>query len=99
MSEKKITPPKTDEQYAASYNPQIARRLLEFLWPYRWRYALGFSFMLIESAAVVGGPYLVGEAIDNGIAAGDMIALRNAVLIYLLLVSMQWVTIYLRVNV
>jgi ATP-binding cassette subfamily B protein/subfamily B ATP-binding cassette protein MsbA len=99
MSKKKVTPPKTDEQYAASYNPKIARRFLEFLWPYRWRYALGFSFMLIESAAVVGGPYLVGEAIDNGIAAGNVVALRNAVLLYLLLVSMQWVTIYLRVNV
>lgn len=99
MSKKKIQPPKTDEQYAASYDPKIARRFLEFLWPYRWRYALGFSFMLIESAAVVGGPYLVGLAIDNGIAVGNVVALRNAVLVYLLLVSLQWVTIYTRVNV
>ncbi len=99
MSEKKIQPPKTDEHYAASYDPKIARRFLEFLWPYRWRYALGFSFMLIESVAVVGGPYLVGVAIDNGIAVGDVDALRNAVLMYLLLVSLQWATIYTRVNV
>ncbi len=99
MSKKKITPPKTDEHYAASYDPKIARRFLEFLWPYRWRYALGFFFMLIELAAVVGGPYLFGLAIDNGIAVGNIVALRNAVLLYVLLVSIQWVTIYARVNV
>jgi len=99
MSDKKIHPPKTDEHYAASYDPKIARRFLEFIWPYRWRYALGFAFMLIESAAVVGGPYLVSLAIDNGIAVGNVVALRNAVLLYLLLVSIQWITIYTRVNV
>ena len=85
MSKKKIQPPKTDQQYAASYDPKIARRFLEFLWPYRRRYTLGFAFMLIESAAVVGGPYLVSVAIDEGIAVGNVVALRNAVLLYLLL--------------
>jgi ATP-binding cassette subfamily B protein/subfamily B ATP-binding cassette protein MsbA len=99
MSEKQIKPPQTEDRYAAGYDPQIARRLLKFIWPYRWRYALGFAFMLIESVAVVGGPYLVSLAIDNGIALGDAVALRNIVLVYLLLVSLQWVTIYLRVNV
>jgi ATP-binding cassette subfamily B protein/subfamily B ATP-binding cassette protein MsbA len=99
MSKKKIQPPKTDERYADSYDPKIARRLLAFVWPYRLRYALGFFFMVIESAAVVGGPYLVSRAIDNGIAVGNVVALRNTVLLYLLLVSLQWITIYTRVNV
>ncbi len=98
MSKKKITPPKTDEQFATSYDPKIARRFLEFMWPYRWRYAIGFALMLVESVSVVGGPYLVSLAIDNGIAVGDVVALRNAVLLYLLLVSLQWMTIYMRVN-
>jgi len=98
MSKKEITPPKTDEQFATSYDPKIARRFLEFMWPYRWRYAGGFALMLVESVSVVGGPYLVSLAIDNGIAVGDVVALRNAVLLYLLLVSLQWMTIYMRVN-
>jgi len=97
--EKQIKPPKTEDRYAAAYDPQIARRLLAFIWPYRRSYALGFAFMLIESAAVVGGPYLVSRAIDDGIAVGDIAALRNTVLLYFLLVASQWVTIYLRVNV
>ena len=92
------TPPKTEDRYAA-YDPQIARRLATYIWPYRWSYALGFLFMLVESAAVVGGPYLVRLAIDRGISAGDVAALRNIVLGYLLLISAQWVVIYLRVNV
>jgi ATP-binding cassette, subfamily B, multidrug efflux pump len=99
MSDKQIKPPQTEDRYAVAYDPQIARRLLKFIWPYRRSYALGFAFMLIESAAVVGGPYLVSLAIDKGIALGDVAALRNIVLIYLLLVSSQWMTIYLRVNV
>ena len=56
MSKKQLTPPPVDNQYADSYDPMVARRLLEFLRPYRWRYALGFVFMLVESVAVVGGP-------------------------------------------
>jgi len=99
MSDKQIKPPKTEERYAVAYDPLIARRLLKFIWPYRWSYALGFAFMLVESVAVVGGPYLVSLAIDKGIDLGDVLALRNTVLLYLLLVSLQWVTIYLRVNV
>jgi len=99
MSKEQAKPPTTDKQFAAKYDPKIARRLLEFIWPYRLRYALGFAFMLVESAAVVGGPYLVSLAIDNGIAVGDILALRNAVLLYLLLVSLQWVTIYTRINI
>ncbi|HBX70055.1 MAG TPA: ABC transporter ATP-binding protein [Chloroflexi bacterium] len=99
MSEQQIKPPKSEERYTAAYDPQIARRLLHFIWPYRWSYALGFVFMVIESAAVVGGPYLVGQAIDAGIAKGDVVVLRNMVLLYLLLVVLQWGTIYLRVNV
>ena len=99
MSEKQTKPPKTDDQYAASFDPQVARRFIEFMRPYRWRYVSGFIFMLIESAVVVGGPYLVSLAIDNGIAVGDVLALRNAVLLYLLLISLQWITIYTRVNI
>ena len=97
--EKQIKPPKTEDRYAAAYDPQIARRLLAFIWPYRRSYALGFAFMLIESTAVVGGPYLLSRAIDDGIAVGNIVALRNTVLLYFLLVASQWVTIYLRVNV
>ena len=99
MSDKQIKPPQTEDRYAVAYDPQIARRLLKFIWPYRWSYALGFAFMLIESAAVVGGPYLVSLAIDQGIDLGDVLALRSIVLLYLVLVSSQWVTIYLRINV
>ena len=92
------TPPPTENRYAA-YDPQIARRLAAYIWPYRRSYALGFLLMLVESAAVVGGPYLVRMAIDRGISAGDVIALRNFVLLYLLLIASQWAAIYLRVNV
>ena len=71
--EKQIKPPKTEDRYAAAYDPQIARRLLAFIWPYRRSYALGFAFMLIESTAVVGGPYLLSRAIDDGIAVGNIV--------------------------
>ena len=91
------TPPKTEDRFAA-YDPKIAQRLAAFLWPYRRSYALGFVFMLIESAAVVGGPYLVQMSIDRGISAQDVLALRNTVFLYLLLIAAQWVTIYLRIN-
>ena len=81
MSKKKIKPPKTDEQYAASYDPKMLADFLNLSGLIVGAMPLGFTFMLIESVAVVGGPYLISLAIDDGIAVGNVVALRNAVLV------------------
>jgi ATP-binding cassette, subfamily B, multidrug efflux pump len=80
------------------YDPKVARRLLGFMRPYAGKFLLAGVLMLTNSAAVVAGPYLVGLALDIGIDAGDILALRNIVLLFLLTAVVQWISIYLRVN-
>ncbi len=72
--------------------------MLEFVHPYRWKLILAVMLMLASSAAAVVGPYLVKVAIDAGLAEGSLPVLRQAVLIYLAVSLLQWVTIFIRVN-
>ena len=99
MSNKKtILPPKSDEILTKSYDPKIAGRLWGFMRQYRWQYLQGVCYALVQSSAVSVGPYLISQALDKGIAIGDPIALRNAVLQYIGATGLQWIMIYLRIN-
>ncbi len=97
-----ITPPsyviQSEEQYDKSYDPRVARRLFAFARPYAWKLFLAMLLMLGASAAAVAGPYFVKLAIDNGLAARDYDSLRWIVLAYLGAAVLQWLFIYLRVN-
>jgi ATP-binding cassette subfamily B multidrug efflux pump len=91
-------PPQTEDAVTKAYDPKIARRLWAFMRPYKSKYLLAMVLMLTGSVASVAGPYLVKIALDDGIAAGSLVVIRNAVLVYLGLTVMQWGLIYLRVN-
>jgi ATP-binding cassette subfamily B protein len=51
------------------------RWMLGLLRPYRGRLILMFTALLLETAAALAPPYLLGKAIDSGIRAGDVAAL------------------------
>lgn len=91
-------PPQADEVAFKSYDARIARRLLGFMAPYRWKFALALILMLVSSAAAVSGPYLVKIAIDSGLRSGSVTVLRRTVLIYLIVALVQWAATYFRVN-
>ncbi|GAB4403447.1 MAG: ABC transporter ATP-binding protein [Anaerolineales bacterium] len=98
-----ITPPayvlKSEEELDKGYDPKIARRLADFILPYRNRMLVALLFMLIGSAASVAGPYLVRMAITDGLTANNWGALRNTVLLYLATAAAQWLATYWRVNI
>jgi len=102
MPQTLITPPayvtQSEEMYDKPLDPAVARRLLAFVVPYQGRLFVSALLMLASTASSVAGPYLVKVAIDDGLSARNVITLRNAVLIYLALALLRWVTIYLRVN-
>jgi len=97
-----ITPPayvtQSEELYDKSFDPKIARRIWQFVRPYRIQLLIALFYMLVSSTASVLGPYFVKLAIDDGLARADLNSLRNTVLFYLAAASSQWVFIYLRVN-
>jgi ATP-binding cassette subfamily B protein/subfamily B ATP-binding cassette protein MsbA len=95
---KKLLPPKQDEILSKSYDPRVARRLWSFMRIYKGEYIRGVLYALLQSAAVSAGPFLIGLALDEGIGARDLLSLRNAVLLYIGVTGLQWVMIYLRIN-
>ena len=99
MSKKEIiVPPQPDEILAKSYDPRIARRLWVFMRPYRWQYLQGVFYALLQAGAVASGPYLIGQVLDDGISAGNVAALQTTVLLYVGVTALQWIMIYLRIN-
>ncbi len=91
-------PPQQDELILKGYDPRVVRHLIDFIKPYKWQFLLALFLMIVSSSIAVLGPYFVKYALDEGIAARSMNALRTAVLLYLLTALVQWVTIYMRVN-
>ncbi len=60
------------------------RWMLRLLRPYRGRVALMFIALVIETAAGLAPPYLIGRAIDSGIETGDVTALYLTVAAFVL---------------
>jgi ATP-binding cassette subfamily B multidrug efflux pump len=94
-----ITPPPNEDALLKGFDPQVTRRLVEFVRPYQGAVWASLVLMVINSAAAAAGPYLVGRAVDLGMDAGILVVLRNTVLLYLLVAGVQWASIYLRVNI
>jgi ATP-binding cassette subfamily B protein/subfamily B ATP-binding cassette protein MsbA len=89
----------TEEQLLKGFDPQVTRRLVGLIKPYQSQVFISLVLMMMNSAAAAVGPYLVKVAIDSGMSAQNPTVLRNTVLLYLLVAGVQWLSIYLRVNI
>jgi len=103
MANATITPPsyviESEELYDRPIDPLVARRLTSFAFPYKWKILFSSLLMLISTGSSVAGPYLVKVAIDEGLSANNPIALRNTIILYLVLSLIRWAFIYYRVNI
>jgi ATP-binding cassette subfamily B multidrug efflux pump len=81
-----------------AYDPQITRRLLTYLRPYRRQLLIALVFMIISTLANISGPYLIKVALDNGMAMGDLGALGRAVVLYLVAAAVLWLSTLLRIR-
>ncbi len=82
-------PDQVDDRYA-EYDPDVARRLAGYIFPYRRQLALGMVLVLSASALSLAGPYIVSLAIDEGIAAKNWAALMLAVAGFTALNLVAW---------
>lgn len=71
-------PDQVDDRYA-EYDPNVARRLAGYIFPYRRRLAFAMVLVVSASALSLAGPYVVSLAIDEGIVAENWSALMLAV--------------------
>jgi ATP-binding cassette subfamily B protein/subfamily B ATP-binding cassette protein MsbA len=90
--------PDEDSIVGKAYDPQITRRLLRYLAPYKWQVIIALAWMFFAMSAYITGPYLIKVALDNGIAAGDVSVLQQAVALYLLAAVAFWIGTYFRIR-
>ncbi len=91
--------PDEDAIIGKAYDPHIARRLLEYLRPYRLRILIALFWMTVAMAAYIAGPYLIKVALDSGMAAKNSDVLAQTVALYLVAALVQWIGTYLRVRI
>ena len=94
-----ITPPIVEEAILKGYDPAVTRRLIGFARPYGKQLIVALLLMLTGSAMSVAGPYLIKLALDAGLEAGSLAALRQAVILYAITALVQWVAIFFRVYI
>lgn len=91
------TPP-ADDIIGKAYDPQVTRRLLTYLRPYRANIVAALVMMAITMTGFIAGPYLIKVALD-GVAARDANALVWAVILYIVSAVVMWIGTYLRVRI
>jgi ATP-binding cassette subfamily B protein len=72
-----------DEVLSRAYDHRLMRRLLGYLRPYRGQVAVAAVFVLLDTLVQLAGPYLIMEAIDNGIRHRDLAHLDLVAVLYL----------------
>ncbi|MBI3740339.1 MAG: ABC transporter ATP-binding protein [Chloroflexi bacterium] len=92
-------PPQDDTIIGKAYDPQITRRLLKYLAPYRRNIFVAIALATVSTFAGAAGPYRVKIALDNGIAARDERVLLQTIAFFLVSAAVMWITTYARVRI
>jgi ATP-binding cassette, subfamily B, multidrug efflux pump len=79
-----------EEALGRVYDARLARRLVKYLYPYRWVLAFSVLLLLLASALQLVGPYLTKLAIDDYIANDDPAGLARIALLFLLVLVAQF---------
>ncbi len=81
-----------EDKLDADEAKQVLRRAARMALPFKKTILGALCFTAISTLGVVMGPVILGWAIDNGITPpGDKIALRNAVIFFLVLTAIAYV--------
>ena len=87
-----------DDVLGKVYDSRLVRRLIGFLAPYRRSTLIAIVFMVVSSLMSVAGPWIIGQAIDQGISAGNTQRLRQWTLIFLAAALVEWMTNRYRIS-
>lgn len=89
-----------EEDYIGrAFDPRIVRRILRYVLPYKWRVSLAGVAIVLASLGITIRPYIIGQAIDQGIVEGDIVYLGRMVGLFLGLVMLTQVLAYARIYV
>lgn len=81
-----------DDVFGKIYDSRLVGRLVSFLAPYKRKTVIAVIFMIISSLMSVASPWIIGQAIDQGIMAQDAERLRQWTLLFLVVALVEWLT-------
>jgi len=81
-----------DELLGKAYDGRLVKRLLTYIKPYGVKITLAVLLMIVSSLMAVAGPWLIGLAIDEGIRTGNMVAMRQWTIIFIITAVAEWAT-------
>src|SRR5258706_6593100 len=90
-SKSKIVMPVIDPR-VFEYDSNIARRILRFLGPHKWNLVAGVVLMFTSVFDAVFGPAIIGRAVDDGLARGNLNLMITLVIIYLIITAISQVS-------
>ena len=82
--------PEDDTVIGTAYDGALMRRMLRFIAPYRKLIIITVIFMMGQSVASLGGPYMQKLAIDGPIAFGDQVSLQLITAAFVGVGLLQW---------
>ncbi|HSH05802.1 MAG TPA: ABC transporter ATP-binding protein [Anaerolineae bacterium] len=85
-----LLPDEEDDQLGKAYDARLVRRLFRYMNPYKTRLSLAIILMIVGALMSVAGPWLVGQAIDDGLAQGTITRARNWTLAFLIVSLIEW---------
>ncbi|MCZ6635411.1 MAG: ABC transporter ATP-binding protein [bacterium] len=85
-----------EEVSEKSFDPRLMWRLLGYLKPYLGLVMLAFVLIMMASVAMQAGPYLTKIAIDDYILKGDLAGLHQMVLLFVVLLVVQFTTYFVQ---
>lgn len=83
-----------EESLGKIYDHRLARKLLRYLYPYRYIVLASIGLLALVSLLRLVGPYLVKVAIDDHILAGDFDGLKGVGLLFVAVLLVQFAVGY-----
>jgi ATP-binding cassette subfamily B protein len=84
------------EEDMKAIDPQVLRRLLRYVLPYRRKFYAGIMLMLVATGAGLAGPWLIRAAVDSYIMVGNYAGLTAMAGAYVALHAASWLANYWR---
>ncbi|MEW5985612.1 MAG: ABC transporter ATP-binding protein [Chloroflexota bacterium] len=84
--------PEEEDLLGKAYDARLVRRVGHYLRPYQSRLLTALVLMVVTSLLSVAGPWIIGQAIDNGIRSGSLERLRLWTVIFLAVALSEWWT-------
>ena len=91
--------PDEEEAQEKTYDGRLVKRLMVYVFVYKREFILSLVLIVVTSLTSVGTPWMIQQAIDNGIRTGNVGTLRFWAFLFLAAIALEWITSRARLTV